>query len=361
MSKGIVSKNNTPIEETSAYKLGTTIAEVLLYTHIALMIFFFVARAPIMVGVNVVSVICYYLEKNHILKVSPSVFLDVLVGEILIHMMLAVYFTGWDMGFQYYAFCLGPIIFFTDHALKRDGFDSAHPVVFGCLTVLAFLVCRFFCLRGLQFYEVKDSMVDAIHTVNGVAVLVVLWVFPKVYIGSILEIEKALVQTAQYDELTGLPNRHQLDQVLKERKVGQLDGDKEYAVAIFDLDDFKKVNDRFGHLAGDQVLKNMAAILKHSENDDVFVGRWGGEEFVALVKGDDAYARTMNLAEEIRLQVENSIVFFEHWQLRITVSVGCTGTKKGKKFTTLVEEADTYLYEAKGNGKNQVVGKWGFK
>lgn len=350
--------NRTEVMDTLSYLWGYRLNTMILAVHVALLLIFFVSGATAMAVVNCFSVTCYFLEYI-VLKHNPTIFLRVFIVEVLVHATLAIYFVGWDCGFQYYAFGLVAILAFCDHTLLRDGFASATPLLFSAISVVDFLLCTQIGSRLTPVYELKPVVVSDLAMANGVMIMLLIVVFSKVYIDRILSIESELTQNAEFDELTGLPNRHRLDRILDEQQIGKMGGPKEYAVAILDLDDFKKVNDRFGHLAGDQVLKKLATILKSIETENVFVARWGGEEFIALVRGENAYSALTELMEMVRKQVEGTVVFFENWRLRETVSIGVSGTINALVFKELVEEADTCLYEAKGNGKNQVVGKKG--
>lgn len=344
--------------DTLTYVWGHRLNSMILLVHAVLLLVFFLSGATAMAVVNCFSVTCYFIEYS-VLKRNPTVFLWIFFAEVLIHATLAVYFVGWDCGFQFYPFAMVSILFYCDHTLRRDGFASIYPLVVSGISVAAFFLEDEIGKNLTPVYSLQPQVVQSLNSANGVMILAMVALFSKVYIDRILFIESELTQNAEFDELTGLPNRHRLDRILDEQQIGKMGGPKEYAVAILDLDDFKKVNDRFGHLAGDQVLKKMAAILKGIEAENVFVARWGGEEFIALVRDENAYDTLTDLMEMLRRQVEGTVVFFENWRLRETVSIGVSATTDALVFKELVEEADACLYEAKGNGKNQVVGKRG--
>ena len=346
------------VGNTITYIWGYRINTLILLVHVGLLLFFFIQRIPAMAVVNCFSVTCYFLEYS-IIKRSPVVFLWVFFAEVLVHMSLAVYFVGWDCGFQYYLFALSAVVFFFDHAVQMDGFKSLHPLVVALVILVDFVSCAWIGFNGEPVYAMNGAIVNRLNIVNGIMILILLSVCSLIYVERVLTIETELTQNAELDQLTSLPNRHGLERVLEERGIGARGGQSEYAAAILDLDDFKKVNDRFGHLAGDQVLRKMAVTLKGIEADNIFVARWGGEEFIALVYGADAYRILCERMEMIRAQVEATVVFFENWRLRETVSIGVSGTTESLPFKELVEEADACLYQAKGSGKNRVIGKWG--
>jgi diguanylate cyclase (GGDEF)-like protein len=125
---------------------------------------------------------------------------------------------------------------------------------------------------------------------------------------------------------------------------------------MIDVDHFKKVNDRDGHLVGDAVLRIAARRLLTAIDASQLLVRWGGEEFLALVAGLDERGVT-DLAERLRLVVCNSpFAIGEERSLRITVSVGCVSGALGA-LDTLIPIADEALYEAKRAGRNRVISR----
>jgi diguanylate cyclase (GGDEF)-like protein len=127
---------------------------------------------------------------------------------------------------------------------------------------------------------------------------------------------------------------------------------------MFDVDHFKRVNDGEGHLAGDAVLKNLAAVLSRGIRAEDVLARYGGEEFVVLLRGVDIRTATI-IAERLRGLVERASVAFEGRDLRITVSAGVVslaecGGRCDK--AAVLRLADQRLYRAKETGRNRVVG-----
>ncbi len=158
-------------------------------------------------------------------------------------------------------------------------------------------------------------------------------------------------QAAEHDHLTGLPNRRSFEQRLRET-IGDADG-VSAVVALIDIDDFKQVNDRFGHPAGDRVLRFFAAFVRAGLPRDVVLARYGGEEFALLFKGmslDQAVA-ALDLVRE-RLS-QRSLVHQDSGELigHITFSAGIAKASSADALTA----ADTALYAAKNRGKNQIA------
>lgn len=161
-----------------------------------------------------------------------------------------------------------------------------------------------------------------------------------------------LEEQAFRDELTGLYNRRALDRRLEEEVHRSLRHGHPFSLLFIDTDDFKDLNDAFGHGIGDQVLKEIGEVLvTHGRAMDLFF-RYGGEEFVALLpqtKLNDA----LKVAERIRRAVAEKP--FADGTAQVTVSVGvATYPDHGEDVATLLRAADQAQYDAKGRGKNQV-------
>jgi diguanylate cyclase (GGDEF)-like protein len=129
------------------------------------------------------------------------------------------------------------------------------------------------------------------------------------------------------------------------------------AIILFDLDHFKKVNDTHGHLAGDVVLRVVAAQVQRTIRSEDVLARYGGEEFVLLVRGIP-HANVAHFAERIRKAVERLTVPWEQIQIRVTISVGVASLSELGEGTTgeaVLHLSDDRLYKAKSGGRNRVV------
>ena len=155
-----------------------------------------------------------------------------------------------------------------------------------------------------------------------------------------------LKKRSQIDALTKIYNRGAL-----EKELNKIIKEKSGSLLFFDLDNFKSINDTFGHEKGDLVLKEFSRIIKNNiRGGDVF-GRWGGEEFI-LVLPEAKLEDGIKIAEKLRKLVEK----FNFAGLKITVSIGVTQFKRGENLSKAVKRADENLYKAKRTGKNKVVG-----
>jgi diguanylate cyclase (GGDEF)-like protein len=161
---------------------------------------------------------------------------------------------------------------------------------------------------------------------------------------------------SQVDALTGVLNRR----FFMETAVIQLDRSERLksgsALLMMDLDFFKKVNDTYGHLAGDKVLQVTAAIIKGVLRPYDILGRYGGEEFVVFAS-DTGEENAKKLAERIRLAVAKEPIIFEKAEISATISIGVTALNPSSTLNRAINYADQALYEAKNSGRNKVIFK----
>lgn len=159
---------------------------------------------------------------------------------------------------------------------------------------------------------------------------------------------------AMFDTLTGIPNRLSYDNKIEEEVSRWKRFNNPLSLAIWDIDFFKKVNDTFGHKAGDKVLRTVAQLLYKRIRTTDFLARYGGEEFVMLLPGTKQ-EETLRLVNELRQEVE-ACGFHNHGEsVTITVSCGVSGFSEGDSISQVFDRADKALYKAKENGRNQCV------
>ncbi|RON50929.1 GGDEF domain-containing protein [Pseudomonas frederiksbergensis] len=160
-------------------------------------------------------------------------------------------------------------------------------------------------------------------------------------------------QKALIDPLTGLPNRAAWSERL-EHEIGQW---KQHGntlmLAMLDLDHFKRINDNYGHLAGDKVLKIIASVLRKRLRGSDFIARFGGEEFVLLMPAT-VPAAAAKLLETLRASIEACPFHFKGERVTVTISMGLAAFKSGEHSDMVLKRADQALYRAKNAGRNRV-------
>ncbi|PYB80365.1 hypothetical protein DMX11_05500 [Pseudomonas sp. LB-090624] len=160
-------------------------------------------------------------------------------------------------------------------------------------------------------------------------------------------------QKALLDPLTGLPNRAAWSERVEREMVEWQENGGHLAMAILDLDHFKRINDSYGHLAGDKVLKIVADQLRKRLGGRDFIARFGGEEFVLLLPQTPP-AAAAQMAEVLRATVEACPFHFKGERVVITTSIGLAAFHTGERADQVLKRADTALYRAKDQGRNRV-------
>ena len=172
-----------------------------------------------------------------------------------------------------------------------------------------------------------------------------------------LEAELARVKEASKEDfLTKLYNRRALDEYFNVKEAEFKRYGRNYSIAMFDLDHFKNINDTFGHDAGDAVLAAFAKILKKEAREVDVVGRFGGEEFVAILSQTDKKGAEV-FANKVRATVEKTRFMYKKKRINVTVSIGVSQRTDYVNVEALQKAADDALYEAKKDGRNRVVVK----
>ncbi len=171
------------------------------------------------------------------------------------------------------------------------------------------------------------------------------------------EMEEKLRQLAHHDELTGLHNRRAFLEHLQEEIARAERYGNPLSLLFMDLDHFKKVNDRYGHDAGDEVLKAAAAEMREMLRETDFCGRMGGEEFAILLPETDGDG-ALNTAERLRGKISRTVVENEAGKISTTISIGIARKKEGERPDSLLKRADKALYAAKEAGRNRTEVAW---
>ncbi|QGY33196.1 GGDEF domain-containing protein [Pantoea cypripedii] len=153
---------------------------------------------------------------------------------------------------------------------------------------------------------------------------------------------KSAVYLSLTDELTQLPNRRHMN--IKLREIEQVDG----LICILDIDDFKKINDTYDHDIGDKVLRKIGDALSHFINENTFIARSGGEEFSAIITGNE---NLTNIIENIKISLSTISIH----DVPVTTSIGVAKKRAEHTSSFAITAADSALYESKRNGKNRIT------
>lgn len=282
--------------------------------------------------------------------------------EILFHSILATVMLGWDWGFMLYTIGLIPVIFYLTYTLP---YFKGNIVV--AMSTSAVVVVCYYVMRVIMSFMSHTYPTDQIQYMERICYFYnttltflllyacsVLFSIEVCYMRKSLEQEnRNLGEMANYDPLTHLLNRRSMNNHLKlELEAAQMRG-QEFCLIMGDIDNFKSVNDTYGHACGDTVLTTISKVISDNVREEDIVCRWGGEEVLILVKANKDITR--QVAERICMDVAGTIVKHDDTELSVTMTLGVSEYKKGESLREIIDRADKNLYWGKNNGKNQVV------
>jgi diguanylate cyclase (GGDEF)-like protein len=235
---------------------------------------------------------------------------------------------------------------------------SRRDVLFSSLVITVVSMACAVVLTACVTHSTKRAMdLAALRNAAEIAAVIAFFIsYPVIdAIRHILKGKRSIERLAMTDDLTGLANRRAFF-AAAERSIAEIDGVAvPPTLLIVDLDHFKRVNDVYGHRAGDQALQAAAQALARSVRDDVdFVGRLGGEEFVVLLDAADAET-ARRAAESGRAAIAAMRVPTPNGEIAVTASIGYTPLVAGDSVSNALQRADEALYVAKRAGRNQIA------
>ncbi len=277
--------------------------------------------------------------------------------EIMMHGIWCADLLGYQYQFSLYTLAVIPITYFITYLDP----EFTHPITFSsvlaALNGLSVMMSLFGSAhRTPRYHDMLTEFSHIIAQVNMLMTVFLLISFSMLFTGKIngdlnklREQNDALDYLANFDQLTGLRNRNHIRETFKEY-IGK---DEPYSVILGDIDDFKHVNDTYGHNAGDEVLKAVSAIIKSDVGEEGVVCRWGGEEILILVKGSTEKGLTVigRILDDIRAAKVSS----ETVTICVTMTFGLCGYRDAENIEKLISLADKRLYIGKNSGKNRII------
>ena len=225
----------------------------------------------------------------------------------------------------------------------------------------------FLAFTGLTIYRLYILASDTVEPVealtswnlNELTFLACMLSVLAINFGFIAMVNQRLAELLEYsaahDWLTGTMNRKKLEQSADAMNAKMAKSKRPQAMLLMDLDKFKSINDTYGHLFGDTVIKAFSEVVKDNAREVDLIGRYGGEEFCVLMP-DSSEAEALILAERIRRKFEATPIIFNNREIKCTVSIGaCDSSTVDGSFKNMFSAADQSLYAAKNSGRNKVV------
>ena len=332
----------------------------ILPVHVFLLVIFYTFHVTPMFIFNIFSVLtyvfCFWLmhgDREYYLVIFFIAYI-----EIILHSFAASICVGWQFGFAQYIIAIVPVGFYTCYRLeiKRHRFTIA--TLAAVFAAVSFLFCKFLSF----FWEpvvVLDNVVleFVLYVFNSLCAFTFLIIFSLIFIFEIrlssnqLKHQNAILdKLASTDPLTGLYNRRSMDIFLSQA----VETESNFALIMCDIDDFKKVNDTYGHDLGDVVLKGVASITAEQVKEKGYVCRWGGEEILILLN-NASEENTFRIAENIRRNVSNRMFDLNEKWVHCSLTLGIAFHHIDETVEETITRADYKLYRGKRSGKNVVI------
>jgi len=339
----------------------------LIAVHTFLLFFFYSQHVYFMFFFNTVSIIFYLFSIFILKKRKLFLYLALTILEVLVHVCAATFCIGWDAGFSMYTMPIVFIAFYMRYIFNDNRFLGKLPEAASFLAAAVFLGLRIITYYTKPIYFLKPEVRDISYLANCAVIFGFIILCMYAYTSLVMNRETNLNERADYDELTQLYNRHKMRDILDKVHEAELAKECGFSTAILDIDDFKKINDTYGHDAGDYVLRIISEFMKHrahvmedmADHHIMHIGRWGGEEFLIVQEYDskleDYRQRCVDNIESLLSETRNYKFTYLSEHFTITLTAGIAFHNPGEPIAATINRADQLLYSGKESGKNKLV------
>lgn len=322
-----------------------------LLIHIVLLIFFSHFHIHAMVYINVVSVLLYLSGFFLIYKNWLAVFVHLMGIEVILHMVIAAMLLGTGYGFQICLFGIVCLFFYSDYFSMKKDEKGVHGMQLSLAALAGYIISYLYSWNVKPVYVINQTVEHVCFLLIAAFTFAVVIMAVRIMTIYAVNSENQLVKKAEFDALTGLPNRYSMLDDME--KIMNREDVQNYWLAMIDIDNFKSINDTYGHNIGDEVLVMLAKTL--TKNHEIMPCRWGGEEFLIVGQKDRDGEVPVGLLEDIRHTVRAADMKADGKFFHITITMGVAEYEKEHSLEEWVEVADKKLYVGKYNGKNRVV------
>lgn len=272
--------------------------------------------------------------------------------EICQFVIVTCYYLGWDLGFSFYLIALSTLVYFCPFRRKYI------PYLFSLLEIITFLSLKIYTLNHSPLVICSNSTVTAYYLFNSIASFLLIIYAAFISKVSAVLTEQNLVESntqlqdmVNHDTLTQLWSRtHLLDSYYH-----LAENETPINIVMTDVDNFKKINDTYGHDCGDYVLTKLADIIRSLCPPGAGICRWGGEEFVMMFP-DCELSDLKPLIEKIRHTIASYQFSYHGHDFHVTMTFGISVSKEADNIHELISVADERMYLGKRSGKNRIIG-----
>ena len=341
-------KNNNIQDKRIIYTICLLSNIVFFALHLLYIIAFLISKAYIMAYINLGSSILYLLFFYIIKKEKYPIYTVLACLEITAYMNVATIICGYNAGFHLCFIGLCVLAYVAKYFLKEK--TLINPFILVIVFALDYVFLYLYCLNVSPVVELGNVLNSIFFIGHSIIVFVFVIGFMVLLVRYVLFLEKKITKESVTDKLTQLGNRNSLADYLD--KINKQKAN--YVLAMFDIDDFKVVNDIYGHLYGDYILKTIAQIAKDNSEDDLAI-RWGGEEFVIISKIDETLEKTYEKLDNIRIKINDHKFIHNNKKVHCSITIGVAKYEDGYTLDDWITKADKKLYEGKNSGKNKIV------
>lgn len=315
---------------------------------VGFILIFWYAEAKYMVYISLGALGYYLLANILIIKNKLHIYVASLYMVLTMFMFAATISVGLGAGFQMYCLSMIPLLFIFGYMGEQLNIPRSNPILFSILIAVSYFGCTLYVHVSGPIYEIPNKISVFLLGTNSLWVIMLLITYSAYVINLVRDVENKLKKQAIMDELTKLYNRHFMIEQLE--KIDKKDAANNW-VAILDIDNFKSVNDIYGHNAGDAVLVEVAAIIQRVCSGCVYA-RWGGEEFLVSSTTERDGVEVM---EKLRREVNAKPFEYDGKQINVSITIGVSRCVEDEPVNRWVQRSDKLLYKGKQSGKNQVV------
>ena len=307
------------------------------------LIFFLIAQVYSLVWYTAATIVFYFLC-FYLMKKKKYYLYALLCGnEYFGYIIATTILIGFASGFHLYLIGLGVVSFFATYFSKDK--KISHSLIWAGLSIGIYLMLYFVTNSSAPKYMLPNWMQSTFMAMH----IVISFLFVAFYLFTFtrysLSLENKIMLESRTDELTQINNRYGLYDYFS-----QEENKSNKSLALFDIDNFKTINDAYGHVTGDFILKRVAEIMNKTLSDS-FICRYGGEEFIVVLDSEGSYEKL----ESLRKEIENDVIEYEGKEHKITITIGIASYKKEISLEKWIKLADEKMYTGKNSGKNKTV------
>lgn len=336
---------------TALQNLYRKIIIVVFLSHIIFTTIFISLQITSLIIYNICSCIfyvcIYFLVQKELFR--PVVIL--MHSEITLFTVISCYYLGWNNGFPIYLIALTSLVYFCPFKNKLI------PYLISFLEIIVFILLRLYSLSHIPIVYISTKYTYPLYLFNSICCFGIMLYAAFASKASSITIEQGLTQEnsrlkdlVDHDALTHLWSRP----YFTENFYKILSGGNHIIIVMADIDNFKTINDTYGHDCGDYILSELSTIIRSMCPERSGICRWGGEEFVLMFYSLNM-EQILPLIELIRLKIASSSFTYQKKSIHVTMTFGVSSSTENQNMNTLIKLADERMYQGKRIGKNTVI------